>query len=951
MRKSLTTLIMLGMGATSALALTVPYSSNFYSGINQLDEGWTNINNGRKAKTWEYDREESFKIAEKSGGAYKSYDSDYAANCWLVSPALTLEAGTTYTMTMLAKTRDYDTEALEILYAKEATSSALSAGTCLYRETELESPYSYTTITKEFTVDEAGDYYFGIHCFSDANHYDLSITGFSITDGTGGGGGEDPDPGPGPEDPTGALSIPWQQTFAEEPTGWTYVNGPQTESTSTWYYHNWNEAIKMDFTEGQKEDHWAITPAINFAEAGTYALELSGLMYGKLNFHIGTDASDLNSFTKIPGEFEGEVYDYTGKYVFYVETPGIYHMGIQACAESGEYLGYRIKSISVKPQAKALMNITDLIVAAFEEPAKAELKGTYPACYNNGQPLESLSKAEILRNDVVIETIENPTPGSQLSYVDTPEPGSYSYSVKVYGPDNSQPEDAPTAVKSGYVGKPYIDMPTEAISFSDIEESELDKWLLDGWSCDYGIMTSEGATDGTADNWLSSPYITLTPGNYRLTLNGRAYKNGICVGMTKNRRNVEEGNTLIYDCPEDNEYNSSENTIDFAVTEEGDYSFNIHHYKSSSYSYYNKITYNSFKLAPIVTLPKAVTNLTGTTNDECTEATLTWTNPTKTNIGEDIEGNITVTVSRDEETIATLNGEAGATMSYTDQDVPDHGKHTYSIAVANENGTQEDEIPTITIDFTVPVEFPYTADFNDWNMPGYSNYWEVSEEGYLKFRESFSGYADYAVSPMLEFKADEKYEVTAVFENSTAPVNMRFGSSEDGNDHNVIYVFPAPASEAEETMKMNISCATETPTEPAGIPAKAEGEQEGNDGEQSGNEGENTNATVQLTPTKGYISMHMAGEGKVCMKSFAIVKLNSSGSGVETIFAAGDGISYADGMANLPEGTLSYSVFDLRGNTLASGQAASTIDLRPYNGTIIIVVRTASAQHTLKVIR
>lgn len=940
MKKTLTTLAVLGFSVATALAVAPPYSSDFYTGINELDEGWTTINNGRKAKSWEYDRESSFEIAGKSGGAYKSYDMDYAADCWLISPAISLETGKTYTMTVLAKTRGADSESLEIMLGKDATSAALSAGTHLYRETDLKSPYSYTTITKEFTVSEAGDYFIGLHCFSPANHYDLSVTGFSVTDGT--GGGETPDPGP--VDPSAPASIPWSQTFTEEPSGWTYVNGPNTQSTSTWYYYDWNEAIKMDFTEGQKEDHWAITPAINFAEAGTYALELSGIMYGKLNFHIGTDASDLNSFSKINGEFEGEVYEYNGKYVFSVVTPGTYHIGIQACAEKGAYLGYRIKSIAVKPHAKALINIADLKVKTFETPAKVELCATYPAVFNNGEPLDLLTKAEILRNDVVIETIENPAPGSALLYVDTPEPGSYTYCVKVYGADNSQPEDAPMTVKSGYVGKPYIDMPTEAIKFTDIEEGELDKWLLNGWYSNYGILTSESGADGSVDNWLLSPYISLEPGNYRLTINGKTYMNGFSVGLSTDRKNATENKTEIFDCPKDDSYSSSDKVIEFTITETGDYSVYIHHYKGSSYSYYNTVTINSFKLAKIVSLPKAVTDLTGHTNDACDEATLSWINPTKTNIGEDIEGTLTIKVMRDNELLTTLNGEPGQTMRYTDQDIPDHGKHTYSIVAANLNGEQEDEIPSVTIDFKVPVEFPYNADFNDWNTGSEWNYWELSEEGYLTFPEANTGYSDYAISPMMEFKDNEKYEVTAVFENSTASVNLRFGQEEDGSNHKIIHVFPTPVSDAEETMKVNINCSNATQPEPAEIHTEVEGDQEG-----EGNE--STSTTVQMTPAKGYISLHMASQGKVCMKSFAITKLTNSGSGIETIIAAGEGITYAHGIARLPEGTLSYAIVDLNGNTLASGSAESTIDLSHYDTTIIIVARTLHSQHTLKVIR
>lgn len=349
----------------------------------------------------------------------------------------------------------------------------------------------------------------------------------------------------------------------------------------------------------------------------------------------------------------------------------------------------------------------------------------------------------------------------------------------------------------------------------------------------------------------------------------------------------------------------------------------------------------TMKLAPVMELPQAVTGLEGLLNEECTEATLTWTNPTNTNLGSDIDGELTIKVMRDDEVIATLKGEAGKSMTYTDQTVEDHAKHLYGIIVANANGDQEDEVPTIELNFEVAAKYPYVADFHDWNIPGYGNWWEVGEDGYLKFREASSGYSDYAVSPLVKFDADEKYEVTAVFENSTASLNMRFGNSEDGDDHMVIYQFPAPASEAEEAMKMVISCAA------AGEPeTTAKASSDGSDEENP------SLATVSMTPSKGHISMNMASEGHICMKSFSIVKLGTSEAGMETIFATGESIGYANGTAYLPEASESFIVTDITGAILLNGHSAGSIDLTPYSGTLIISVRTADGLNkTLKVIR
>ncbi|MDD4848033.1 MAG: choice-of-anchor J domain-containing protein [Bacteroidales bacterium] len=58
------------------------------------------------------------------------------------------------------------------------------------------------------------------------------------------------------------------------------------------------------------------------------------------------------------------------------------------------------------------------------------LSWTNPATDINGQPLTDLSKIVILRDNVVIEEIENPTIGETMNFIDNvPETGAYSYMI------------------------------------------------------------------------------------------------------------------------------------------------------------------------------------------------------------------------------------------------------------------------------------------------------------------------------------------------------------------------------------------------------------------------------------------------------------------------------------------------------------------------------------------
>lgn len=67
------------------------------------------------------------------------------------------------------------------------------------------------------------------------------------------------------------------------------------------------------------------------------------------------------------------------------------------------------------------------------------------------------------------------------------------------------------------------------------------------------------------------------------------------------------------------------------------------------------------------------------------EAAITWKNPTKTHGGEELTGNITVLLERDEEVISSSVSEPGAEMSWSDKDVK-QGTHLYTVKISNAKG-------------------------------------------------------------------------------------------------------------------------------------------------------------------------------------------------------------------------------------------------------------------------
>ena len=135
------------------------------------DASWWTIISDNQGNTW----------SVSNGQATYSYSRWYAANDWLVTPSVALEAGKTYTFNL--DERVYSAsypEKLEVKIATANTAAALSSGTTIIAETSYTNTTA-STISNTFTVPTSGNYYIGIHVTSDANMYYLYVDNMSVT--------------------------------------------------------------------------------------------------------------------------------------------------------------------------------------------------------------------------------------------------------------------------------------------------------------------------------------------------------------------------------------------------------------------------------------------------------------------------------------------------------------------------------------------------------------------------------------------------------------------------------------------------------------------------------------------------------------------------------------------------------------------------------------------------
>lgn len=136
--------------------ITVPVSFDLtQEGVFKL---FTTIDaNNDKYGVWEWD--------SSTGTRY--YGSEKAADDYLVSPAIPLEAGSTYTVTVTARSQFASTpERFEVKAGKEATVAGLIQTVIAPTNVANEEFADYTG---EFTVTESGSYHIAIHAMSAAD--------------------------------------------------------------------------------------------------------------------------------------------------------------------------------------------------------------------------------------------------------------------------------------------------------------------------------------------------------------------------------------------------------------------------------------------------------------------------------------------------------------------------------------------------------------------------------------------------------------------------------------------------------------------------------------------------------------------------------------------------------------------------------------------------------------
>ncbi len=190
----------------SAQGKTLPYSSTMVENKG-VDPEWTIVDNNNDCPTlsgngsWHYDPSEKMPSdadALPSEGLRYQYHSKNAADDWAVSPALALKGGETYKVGYWFKVSSSTNKENLTIYVTKVSPKTDGAVTADYTakvladaSTKVLADYVDYTVnkwptekmyTEPFTVDADGEYYVGFYCHSVSNRYNVMVRGFEIKD-------------------------------------------------------------------------------------------------------------------------------------------------------------------------------------------------------------------------------------------------------------------------------------------------------------------------------------------------------------------------------------------------------------------------------------------------------------------------------------------------------------------------------------------------------------------------------------------------------------------------------------------------------------------------------------------------------------------------------------------------------------------------------------------------
>lgn len=381
---------------------------------------------------------------------------------WLITAGIYLTAGKKYTFSYEAMA-SFNPERIEIKMGNAGTAEAMTRE--ILPPTELDGDFTLRPNPVEIIVEESGVYHFGFHAISDPNSFYLYLDNISLTC----------EEGPQAD----ATEPPYKQEFTKSSVLSTFTVIDGNEDGYIWNIDRGEARVGHIYNKAA--DDWMISPPFILKKDAHYNIRLKARSAAegyveKFEIKLGTEnKADAMTTELIPvTEVEKNTPELYEKLIT-VPEDGIYFIGIHGCSDAQQSFELFIDDFEVAaPVYDGAPGLaTDAVAEGVDfGDLKAKVSFKAPAKTVAGGSLTSLSKIEVTRNDIVVKTFENLTPGSELSFTEDVEyRGDHTWTITGYNEDGA---GLPCYV-TGYVGVGVPEPPTD-VDF--IEEGNTGKVTL-----------------------------------------------------------------------------------------------------------------------------------------------------------------------------------------------------------------------------------------------------------------------------------------------------------------------------------------------------------------------------------------------------------------------------------------------------------------------------------------
>lgn len=235
----------------------------------------------------------------------------------------------------------------------------------------------------------------------------------------------------------GSIEPPYVQKFDTEASGEYFMVLDANNDGYTW---NWSSGTMRVRYNTVEMDDWLILPPMKLKRGEYYEISFrvwaeSTKYTEKIAVYAGNSpavqsmTSELMAPTQITVDGDNKM---LVKRYFAPQADGIYYFGIHGCSAANMYyLNVDDINVAAGLSATAPAGVKSLtVVPADYGKLEAELSFVLPDTDIAGNPLQSISRVDVLRDGVKIGNVENPVPGASRTFRDTDAPhGDVTYTV------------------------------------------------------------------------------------------------------------------------------------------------------------------------------------------------------------------------------------------------------------------------------------------------------------------------------------------------------------------------------------------------------------------------------------------------------------------------------------------------------------------------------------------